>query len=167
MTLLSLLPVLLCAQEVKRATREQAAESLQNDDDFTAWLSRFDLQVRLQTNANVTVADLKQRIGESTLDWTDDEAKKTEATLAKLRPKLEKFRLPWPEVIWLAKTNGREDADSAYTRGTTIVLPERVLRQKDDPFERLMVHEMFHVLSRNSREFRENMYAVLHRTVRR
>lgn len=143
------------------ADRGKAAELLQAEDDFTAALSRFDLQVRLQTKEPVTLADLKERIGVSTLDWSEEEMRKAAASAERLRKRCEAFRLPWPAVIWLAKTNGREDADAAYTRGTTIVLPEKVLKQNEDSFDRLLAHEAFHVLSRNGGDFREQMYAVI------
>jgi hypothetical protein len=147
--------------KIEFADANKASQLLQTEDDFTAGLSRFDFQVRLQTKEDVGLADLKKRIAISTRELTDEETRKITASAERMRKRCEGFRLPWPDTIWLAKTNGREDADAAYTRGTTIVLPEKVLKQGDDKFDRLLVHEAFHVLSRNNPEFREHMYAVI------
>jgi hypothetical protein len=61
----------------------------------------------------------------------------------------------------LIQTTGKEDADAPYTRANAIVIPRRTAIQGADKLERLFVHELFHILSRNNATLRQRMYAVI------
>jgi hypothetical protein len=61
----------------------------------------------------------------------------------------------------LLQTTGREDANAPYTRGTAIVLPQGTAGQPAEKLQRLFAHELFHILSRRDKAFREQMYATI------
>ena len=69
--------------------------------------------------------------------------------------------MPWPKKIFLAKTTGLEEGNAAYTRGNVIVFPGSKLRQKDQGLRRLLVHEMFHVLSRANPKLATKLYRII------
>src|SRR4051812_46171878 len=55
--------------ELRFASAEQGRQILTTADAFTAQLSRFDLQARLKTEKDVTLADWKQFVTQQVRDW--------------------------------------------------------------------------------------------------
>ena len=50
---------------------------------------------------------------------------------------------------------------SAYTRANAIVFPEKFLKGGAPWVQRVLCHELFHVLSRANKELRERCYAAI------
>jgi hypothetical protein len=63
--------------------------------------------------------------------------------------------------VILVKTTGLEEAGAAYTRGAAIILKQSALQADDDALERLLLHELFHVVSRSAPGLRRELYAVI------
>ena len=141
---------------------EMGRELVATSDPFIKALSRFDRQVRLQTDGEATEAALLAFLKGEVIEWDDEARKSLTESIARLRPKLEAFHLPLPQVIRLVQTSGKEEANAAYTRGTAIMLPkERVQKLKPEALDRLLLHELFHVLSRNAPELRRDLYRIV------
>ena len=64
-----------------------------------------------------------------------------------------------PETVILAKTTGNEEAGAFYTRGDAIFIPQQVMGAPDEFLGKIMLHELFHVLSRHDSQLRDNLYA--------
>ncbi len=103
--------------------------------------------------------------------FTPEEEQRVNDTLAWLQYTLEHhgLLLPDPGEITFVKSTSREALGSAgYTSGGTIFLgwftymPEYYT---DDMFRELVVHELFHCLSRQFPEFRQAMYSLIHFTI--
>jgi hypothetical protein len=146
---------------IRFATREEGIEVLTADDEFTKALTRFDLQVRLGTTEEATVDAWKKSVAAEVLDWTADDRKNVEQALARLPDKLKDFRLPLPKEVLLILTSGKEEAGAAYTRANAIILPKPTTRRSPDSSEALLLHELFHVLSRNDRDLRRALYSLI------
>ncbi|MFO0899665.1 MAG: hypothetical protein U0836_19730 [Pirellulales bacterium] len=167
--LLALLAPTLAADDVQLtdgakahfATVEEARQVLSAHDDFAQAVSPFDRQARLQSAGPVSLDDWLAFNAAQAKPWSEAEHAKVEAALAKLAPKLKKFRLPLPEKILLVRTTGKEESGAAYTRQAAIVLPDGMLKSDDDKLERLLAHELFHVLSRHDAAWRERLYRVI------
>lgn len=147
--------------EVRFASVEEGKTILTTDDPFTASLSRFDLQCRLQTDKEVTLADWKQFAKQHVRAWEDTEIDAISQSLERLQKRLADFRLPLPPVIRLVRTTGEEEANAAYTRGTAIVLPAKVMRYDQPQLDRLLAHELFHILSRHDGAIRAKLYNII------
>ena len=145
---------------VRFASVEEGAEVMRTADKFTSALSRFDLQSRLKTSENVTANDLLAFAAQQVESWSDDERKTVEAALESLRTKLEGFPPLFPERVLLIKTTGEEEGGAAYCRQNAIVLPRRHLAQPEG-LERLLAHELFHILSRHDAARRDRLYAIV------
>src|SRR5207247_3590346 len=100
------------------ASVDQGRAVLLAGDVFTASLSRFDLQCRMKTDKDVSLADWKQFVAEHVRRWEPSEIETVAQSLARLSQRLADFRLPLPPVVTLVRTTGEEEADAAYTRGT-------------------------------------------------
>jgi hypothetical protein len=154
--------ILLTADcEVRFASLEQGREILTTDDAFTASLSRFYLQARLKTDKEVTLADWKQFVSEQVKAWEPAEIEAVSAALARLKTRLEPLRLPLPPTVRLIRTTGAEEANAAYTRGAAIVLPPKVLNYDAVQLDRLLAHELFHILSRHDGAVRAKLYRII------
>ena len=50
---------------------------------------------------------------------------------------------------------------AAYTRGSSIVLPTKVMKYESASLDRLLAHELFHLLSRHDGAVRSRLYAII------
>src|SRR5688572_16032343 len=139
--------------------------ALQADDDFSTRLSRFDLQSRLQTDRDVTREDWRKQVAETVTEWPDTDKEKLKAIVGTLKPKLAAFRLPLPKEILLIRTNGQDESNANYTRANAIVLPAAQLRNMPAALEGILIHELFHVLSRHDATVRAALYKIVGFTI--
>ncbi len=146
---------------VRFASVEDGARVLTADDDFTKSLSRFDLQSRLQKSGDVMLDEWRKFTAEQVQPWEEKQTSRLTAALGRLQKRLERFDLPLPEVVSLIRTTGKEEGSAAYTRGTSIILPDKVLAYDDAQLDRLLTHELFHVLSRHQPMLRTELYAII------
>lgn len=143
------------------ASVEEGRAILTRVDDYLGSLSRFDLEARLHTDADATLERFQKYIAEQVIEWTPADRAKLAEVVARLKPKFDAYRLPLPQPVVVVQTTGLEEANAAYCRGTAIVLPKHMVGWAAARLERLFVHELFHVLSRNSPETRAKLYAIV------
>jgi hypothetical protein len=149
------------AAVVRFATADEGRQVLTADDAFTRSLSRFDLQSRLKTADEVTFDDWKRFAASHVREWEAEETKAVSESLARLSEPLAELRLPLPPQVLLVRTSGEEEANAAYTRGTAIILPTKVMSYGPNQLDRLLAHELFHVLSRHDGAFRSRLYRIV------
>ena len=111
-------------------------------------------------------------------DFTEEEKAAITRAVASIEESLNAMgaTLPFPEDIAIVKTTMHEESDAgAYTHKTEIYLGERILQygipqEGDDEataernrlyFNYVIAHELFHCLTRNSPEFRSQMYSLI------
>jgi len=146
---------------VRLATVEEGAAILGTSDRFTSVLSPFDVQSRLGTDEPVTENDLLRMAAAQVLPWEDEHHERITAALAAIKPRLERVGRVFPDVVPLIRTTGKEEGGAAYCRGGAIILPDAVLARSPRQLERLLEHELFHILSRHNPELRTRLYAIL------
>jgi hypothetical protein len=60
------------------------------------------------------------------------------------------------------KTTGKEEGGALYTRGAAIFLPEEFVRGLgSESRENVLIHELFHVLSRNAPDLQRRLYQIV------
>jgi hypothetical protein len=146
---------------VRFASAEQGAAAITADDHFTQNLSRFDLQARLRTGGNVTFAQWKKMVAQEVQEWDNDGRAKLTTAFEAVRDRLAKFSFPLPDEIYLANTSGKEEGNAAYCRGKHIVVPDVVLTRDPSELEKLLTHELFHIISNQHPELRADLYAIV------
>ena len=108
---------------------------------------------------------------EQVLEFTPEEMQQVNDTLDWLQNVLEQngLLLPDPGEITFVKSTCMETLGAAgYTTGGNIFLADLVFNPaiySDDMFHELIVHELFHCLTRLHPEFRSAMYSLIHFTV--
>ncbi len=148
---------------VKFASLEKAQELLTEEDEFSRSWSRFDINSRMH-KTNSTKSELFEMLTKQARAWTEAEENKIRTICTNVSKNLEGqgFNLNLPEEIYFVKTTCREEGAAAgYTRAQFIVLKETLLSQSEEDLEHLVVHELFHILSRHNPEFRKKMYGLI------
>jgi len=146
---------------VRFGSLEEGQAAIGADDDFVRSLSRFDLQCRLQKADAVVVEDWRKFAQGEVKAWEPGQVAMVSESVKRLRVRLEKFNLPLPKTMLLVRTSGKEEGNAAYTRGMAIILPDKVLAYQPAQFDRLLTHELFHVLSRNQPMLRSDLYGLI------
>ncbi|RXK55634.1 hypothetical protein ESB00_07030 [Oleiharenicola lentus] len=143
------------------ASVEQAADVLGTSDDFVQRLSPFDRAARLKTSRAVSEKEFLQFVTGKVLPWSNAEREKMSAALDAVQAKLAARALPLPKDILLIRTTGDEEGQAAYTRAHAIIFPTDDLAQPQAGLEKLICHELFHILSRTNPALREALYRAI------
>lgn len=144
------------------ASKAVATQLLTTEDSFTDSWSQFDIESRL--NEPGSRQELLDRIGQQSRAWSKEE----QDTITRLLNDIGQmiairgFNLSYPGEIALVKTTGQEEGGaSGYTRSNYIVLAENGLGRDEESLKRLLIHELFHILSRHDAVLRESLYRVI------
>lgn len=146
---------------LRLATAEEGKTLITRRDDFIAALSLFDLQSRLKTDQPVKVDELLDLYRENVTEWPAEDAAAVLKAFETVRERLGEIVLPLPETVSVVRTTGKEESGAAYCRGPAIVLPENLIHQSASGLERLVAHELFHVLSSHNADLRRDLYAII------
>ena len=142
------------------ATIEQGKKILTVRDDFIQRLSPFDRAARMKTDKDISEEEFLQFVASNALAWNDDEISMVESSLLSLKPRLEAIALPWPKTIYMIKTTGKEEGDSAYTRANAVIIPQSMLVSgMGKSLQKIISHELFHVLTRKNPALQEKLFA--------
>lgn len=145
---------------VKLANTERAKELLTTEDEYTAVLSRFDLDSKTQ-KTGATLSDYLNYSAQQSENWSESEVKTIGEVVASVNKKIADLGLniKMPGTIEVIKsTMANEGGADGYTRGNYIVLKKSMVEKKSGDLENLFIHELFHVLSRNDKTMSEKIY---------
>jgi hypothetical protein len=168
------LPGVVCAEDTSAvvpltgkanihfATVEQGQAVLGKRDRFVNAQSLWDRQARLKTHREVSADEYLKFAAGEVIEWADADQRKLAASLEKVRERLRPWDLPWPREILLIQTTGKEEGRAAYCRQNAIILPKNIVGGRGtESFERLLLHELFHILSSHNEKLRERLYAIV------
>jgi hypothetical protein len=141
-------------EKIHFASTDTAKVLLKTEDEYTKRWGRFDIECRMQ-KIGATKEELLAFISEQVQEWTPREKELILRDVAKVdsMARAEKLNLPFPDDIYLINIKGTENSKGegfAYTRRNFIALNAN---------EELVIHELFHILSRNAPELRAQLYA--------
>ena len=145
------------------ATLEEAKKLVAAEDNFTKSWSRFDVVSRLG-NPEGTKEQLKEYEAKELREWTDEEKKKITDFMYQINQTIrkEKYRLPFPQQITLVKSTLKDEGEAAgYTRENWIALYDRVCQIDKQRRHDLILHELFHILTRHTIDFKRMAYSVI------
>ena len=142
---------------------------LSNDDYFNNY-SEYDIQYRTQ-DKDGTIESLKEYGAKQMCDFTDKEKDTINLAMDEIETILKDngYHLPEiDEIVFIKSTQNEEGGAVAYTHGTQIymsyILPLYLRTSKENHQKGLsiLVHEIFHCLTRNDSDFRKDMYNLIH-----
>lgn len=143
------------------ATVAEARAHLAKRDVYVKNLSPFERAAKIKKAGPVSTEQYLAFIQDQALEWSNADKKKLLRVIAAAKPKLAKFANHLPERIRLIKTTGNDEGAAPYTRGVSIILPERAIRQSTKSLERLFYHELFHIVSRSNPKLRDELYKII------
>ena len=143
------------------ADKQTAVEKLSRHDKFVDAMSPFDRQCRLQSDDNVTTDAYLHFVSQHVFEWNESEKTAIKAVLDSIEQKCRPYILPLPEQILFVKTDGKEEGGAAYCRGNLVVLPAARVAVSADRLERLVLHELFHVMSSHNPGLQEQLYSLI------
>ena len=155
------------------ASAEEGRERLLANTEYYSQLTQTDLNYRLDHD-NATLDELLERSTAEIKDYNIIEKYLVDRRIAKMAGKLAKnsYQLPLPEEIVFIKSDMSVEimTASGYTHGNDIYLNSTnialsVIPEAGKYFDKLLWHELFHCLTRNSSDFRAQMYSLIHFTV--
>lgn len=147
------------AHEIELASIEQARAVLGARDDFVARLSPFDRAARVESSGDVSEDEYLAFARAAGREWSNDERARVTAAFAAIEPKLAQLLPELAAPILLVKTSGEEEGGAGYTRGNAVMLPQAHDDQRE--LERLLAHEIFHVVSRNHPDMKRALYEAI------
>ncbi len=142
------------------ADKTTGAELLKTEDHFINSLSDFDMSARLKTSKKVSKEEYLDFISRQALDWNEEEELYLTTALTEIKGFLKKYNILLPEEIYLLKTTGTEEGNSAYCRNQNIIVFAKSMIKMNDLYamEEILIHELFHIFSKNNLEVREKLY---------
>lgn len=149
--------------KVTFASIKKANELLTQEDEFTKSWSQFDIDSRLHKQKR-TKTELFDYISKQTREWTQDEKNKMHTIFSSIDKQIAQqgFKIHFPDVIYFVNTTTKEEGNAGgYTRANYVVLKDDILSQSKERLKKTIIHELFHVLTRNKPEFRKEMYQII------
>ena len=143
------------------ATVQQGREALGHRDEFVQTTSQFDRRVRMKTDAAVTEAQFLTFVQNQVQTWSAAEQTRFSNIVATLQAPLTGLNVSLPSTVWLIKTTGREEANAAYCRSNTIILPQTMVSGGSVALRNTLTHELFHIHSSHRPDLRPALYGVL------
>lgn len=138
-----------------------AATRLSTSDMFSKSTAPLERRFRLQSDQGISEQQLLEFSGEQALPWKDSQVKVFRTLFDDLRKQSSDLELPLPPRIELIKTTGKEEGGAAYCRGNSVIFSSQVLRSNPERLKRLVAHELFHILSRNNPQLRDQLYSII------
>ena len=153
------------------ASMAEGQKLLAENTEYYNSLNQNDIEWRMR-KTGATLDELKAFAQTCVRDFTDEEKAVVVDAMEFIEGKLQSMgaTLPFPkEDIVFVKTTMQEESDAgAYTHKTDIYLGELLLWygfNYPNYFREVIAHELFHCLTRNSPEFRHQMYRLIGFTV--
>jgi hypothetical protein len=143
------------------ASVEDGSRILAARDSFVERMSPFDRSARMKTDRDISENEFLAFVGKAVLKWDSAEASAVQSAFNQIDPALSKLFPTLREPIYLIKTTGEEEGNTAYTRGNAIVLPRRVLTLPQQNLRRVLAHEFFHIFSRSHPNLRSILYEAI------
>ena len=141
------------------ATKNQTNTLLAANDDYMQRLTAFDRQAKTQSSAPVSHQDFVAHHGAQGMSWSGQERARFTSIFESIRAAMSPYVGHLPTKVVLAKTSGKEEAGAFYTRADAIFIPQTVMTMPDSALAEVMLHELFHVLSRADSDLRDRLYA--------
>lgn len=143
------------------ASLAESKNVLGKRDTFIQAMSRFDRQCRMNTAVEPTDEELLRFLAAQAMPWEPQQMQWLEQRILSIRQKIAPLQLSLPPQVVFVQTSGKEEGNAAYCRYPAVILPQQVTRKGAEEVERLLMHELFHIMSVHNASFRQAMYRLI------
>ena len=147
----------------KFATLEEGRKMLASEDEYTDQWSDFDIKSKFQKE-NSDKATLLMHASNQVREWSIEEKNRILQVLENFVSSVDSLGLSikMPDEIYFIKSTAEEEGGAAgYTRVNFIVLKDEMVASDSPMLKHLIVHEIFHILSRHDAEMRRKLYNII------
>lgn len=134
---------------------------LGQEDTYTSTASAFDRKVRMGAATDPGIAKYLEFVSGQAVPWNPRLRESVEKSIDALQAPLGALAIRLQSPVNLLHTTGREESGAAYTRGNEIIFPTRELGSRNKPPTKLLAHELFHVISRQHPDLRDQLYQLI------
>lgn len=148
---------------IQFASIEKAISLLNTEDAYTNGWSQFDIDARVQ-KSNSTKDEQFKNINANVSAWTDEEIEKINKRLVAIDKVINKngYHLNLPSEIYLIKSTMKDEGGAdGYTRANCIVLKDDIMSLTKEQLQDIIIHEVFHVLTRHDSIIRKDLYSII------
>ncbi|MFN3190599.1 MAG: hypothetical protein ACE361_08755 [Aureliella sp.] len=142
------------------ASKAEGARLLTKEDVFLEHMQPLERQIRLQSKEPVSKADYLASLSNGVLEFKLEEKQRLAKAVEQLSAAMQRFELPFPSEIHLIRVSKDVESNAPHCRGASIVLPDRFFAD-DAEVEKVLAHELFHVLSNQNRGLRDKLYSII------
>lgn len=151
--------------KIALATHRQGILTLTSEDGYLMALKNWEYKVKTDGKAK-DIDRFRTFLAKQVLPWDAEEEERLCKIIGALNHKMDKLKsaivADTLKSIFVIKTTGLDEWRSAYTRENAIILPVNKLETYGDlALEKLLAHEVFHVLSRFNEPLRKRLYELL------
>ena len=149
---------------------EEGAYLILGNEEYLRGFNQCDLEFRLQKKG-ATLEEWEELAVRQVEEFSDDEMQALDAAMAEIESLIVQRGIALPEseeIVFVKTTMEEEGGASAYTHGTQIYLRSSVmslLMADDEKYHKMgvgiLVHELFHCLTRSNPDFRTQMYKII------
>ncbi len=148
--------------ELNFITQEDAKRIISTEDNYIKKLTDKEIELRMFGETNISKVKYLNSLKDSTLNWNENDINRIKKIFKSINKNIKEIIENDSYEIKLIKTNGKDEWNSAYTRDDYIFIPQKkVSTYTDSKFERLLVHEIFHIISRKDKKIRKALYEIL------
>lgn len=143
------------------ADKPQGQLIIQESDDYLERLSSFERSIKTESIQPISQKEYAKHLKGCVLDWSNEDKELLAPVLKCVSDFMTEKNIYIPQKIILIKTDGRDEWNSAYTRGSSIFLPPKKLAYAPHKLVRLLVHEVFHVIFRLRKEVQKLLFNLI------
>ena len=140
----------------------ESSSILRQKDDFISALTVYDILSTVPSDRPATIDSYLSYIGDQTLDWRPSQRRVIRDIFSSIARKTCRYNLRCPDTLFAVKTTGLELDSALYTRANAIIVPEGAFELKRSQLEPRIIHQLFHVISRNDPALRERLFNIVH-----
>lgn len=141
---------------------EKGKELIALQDSFIERMSNKECSLKMGVNLIVSKAEYLNHLKTCILSWNVEELQQILKVELEIKKKFKELNIPILESIFIVKTNGNDEWNSAYTRGNAIFLPEKKLHSYDDyGLLKFLLHEYFHIYFRRRKDLQKSLYQII------
>lgn len=151
------------------ANQDEAIKYYLSNEEYFNNLSEYDIQYRTQ-NKEGTIDSLKEYGASQMLEFSEIEKETLNSAMDELEMILKENEYHLPkidEIVFIKSTQNEEGGSVAYTHDTQIYMNHiiplylRTNKQNHQKGLSILAHEIFHCLTRNSGDFKKDIYSLI------
>jgi hypothetical protein len=142
--------------------KAKGIECIRTRDKYIETMSKTVMQCKMDLDDELSRDRFLLFLEECIIEFTEGEKEKLESSLERMYSEFERFTYKNIVEVNIVKTSGKDEWNSAYTRGNTIYLPRKKIEiYSEEELYDLLLHEYFHIHSRCNPEIRNQLYKLM------